>query len=69
MLGFLAMRYNEKKGHWPLMKANPTSNDDASNESGSEDGVDVAYPEKDVEVGRISTTVRRVEPASPVGTT
>lgn len=26
--GFLAMRYNETRGHWPLMKASKKSDDD-----------------------------------------
>jgi len=64
-VAFLAMRCNEKKGHWPLMKAKAASTDEESNNSSSDEGVKVAYPEKNAVVGASSTTVCSVEPVSP----
>lgn len=63
MVAFLAMRYNEKKGHWPLMKAKAASSDDrkASNSSSSdEDGSGITHPEKSADPQSILTRVRSV---------
>ena len=55
---FLAMRYNEKKGHWPLMKskaAEPAMSDSASSEGGVVD-----YEKKDGVAEGVTTEVRSV---------
>ena len=55
---FLAMRYNEKKGHWPLMKnklAEPTMSDSASSK-----GDDVDYQKNDAIAEGVRTEVRSV---------
>ena len=59
------MRYNEKKGHWPLMKAKAVSESGEMTENNSEEGIDLACPEKAVESVGISAKVRSVEPVSP----
>lgn len=45
---FLAMGYNEKTGHWPLMKAKKTTNETASDtpKDSIAEGSEVAYPQK-----------------------
>ena len=45
---FLAMRYNEKTGHWPLMKAKTTTKETGSESrhDSNSDGSEVAYPDK-----------------------
>lgn len=60
------MRYNEKKGHWPLMKAKPASPDDKVSDSSSEEAVKLANPEKAADAAGVLTNVRSVEPHSPV---
>ncbi|KAI9753450.1 MAG: orotidine 5'-phosphate decarboxylase [Chaenotheca gracillima] len=67
IVGFVAMRYNETKGHWPLLKAKAGKNDAASS-SGSDSGVDGETVEhkgtlsKPVEEGTVpSSNVRTVE--------
>jgi high-affinity iron transporter len=47
IIGFLAMRYNEKAGHWPLMKAKKApkmEESDSSSESGAELTADKKEP-------------------------
>nr|POE86442.1 plasma membrane iron permease [Quercus suber] len=59
---FLSMLYNEKKGHWPFMKAKAT-NFDTSERSESEDGSDgvfVQSSEKKTEGTTTGTTVREL---------
>ena len=65
ILAFLAMRYNEKKGHWPLRKAKAVSNTEEVIDSSSEEGINLACPEKAVDAVGISAKVRSVEPVSP----
>lgn len=59
------MRYNEKKGHWPLMNAKAVSKDGETIDSNSEEGINLAYPEKAADSVRILAKVRSVEPVSP----
>ena len=59
------MRYNEKKGHWPLMKAKAVSNDGETSDSNSEEGINLARPEKAADSVGISAKVRSIEPVSP----
>ena len=59
------MRYNEKKGHWPLRKAKAVSNSEEAIDSGSEEGISITCPEKAVDSVGISAKVRSVEPVSP----
>lgn len=56
------MRYNEKKGHWPLVKAKTTSAEDNEkvSESSSEEGVGINDLEKSADAGDIMTSVRNV---------
>ena len=65
ILAFLAMRYNEKKGHWPLRNAKAVSNNDETIDSSSEEGISIGCPEKVVDSIGISAKVRSVEPVSP----
>ena len=47
ILGFLAMRYNETKGHWPFMKAKKGTTINSETASESSDGEKVlATPEE-----------------------
>ena len=59
------MRYNEKKGHWPFMKAKAVSEDGNTTDSNSEEGVNLASPEKAADSVGVSAKVRSVEPVSP----
>jgi hypothetical protein len=59
------MRYKEKKGHWPLMKAKAASTDDEINDSSGDEEVKIADANKRAKVGGVSTRVRSVEPLSP----
>ena len=59
------MRYNEKKGHWPLRKAKAVSNSEEAIDSSSEEGINIAYSEKAVDSAEISAKVRSIEPVSP----
>lgn len=65
ILAFLAMRYNEKKGHWPLMKAKPALSDDKVSDSSSEEAIKVAYPEKAADATGVLTkpTLGALSPA------
>lgn len=55
------MRYNEKKGHWPLMKAKAASSDERVSDSSSEEGeVGITYPEKSANAKNVMTEVRGV---------
>ena len=65
ILAFLAMRYNEKKGHWPLMKAKPALSDDKLSDSSSEEAVKVAYSEKAADATGVLTNVRTSGALSP----
>nr|POE73097.1 plasma membrane iron permease [Quercus suber] len=59
---FLSMMYNEKKGHWPFMKAK-VANIDAAERSGSDDasnGIFVQSFEKKTEGAAAGTTVREL---------
>ena len=39
ILGFLAMRFHEVKGHWPLLKPKTAVHDNSSPKAASEEGV------------------------------
>ncbi|CAF9936322.1 MAG: hypothetical protein ALECFALPRED_006766 [Alectoria fallacina] len=65
IIAFLAMRYNEKKGHWPLMKAKAISSEEKTSDSSSEEEVGITYPKKSVEGENIWTRVRSLRPSSP----
>lgn len=54
------MRYNEKKGHWPLMKAKAASSEEKASDSSSEEGVGITYPEKSANAESVMTRVRSV---------
>lgn len=58
IIAFLTMRYNEKKGHWPLMKAKAASPEDKASDSSSEEGVVITKPEKSANTDDIRTRVR-----------
>ena len=50
------MRYNEKKGHWPMMKAKAASSDEKVNDSSSEERVvGITYPEKSASAKEVVT--------------
>ena len=55
---FLAMRYNEKKGHWPLMKAKQQESTISESASSHEDSA--VYENKDKAAEGVSTDVRSV---------
>ena len=61
ILSFLAMRYNEKKGHWPLMKpkAVPAELTQMESETSSQNEGVLARGKGDTEAP--STTVKTVE--------
>ncbi|KAK4693137.1 high-affinity iron transporter, partial [Lecanoromycetidae sp. Uapishka_2] len=65
ILVFLAMRYNEKKGHWPLIKAKTASANTESDDSNSDEGEKVTYPEKNAKNGGIMTRVRSMKLVQP----
>lgn len=48
IIGFASMGYNEKKGHWPLMKNKKVASRGRESESsyGDERDTNIAYPEK-----------------------
>lgn len=50
ILAFLAMGYNEKMGHWPLMKSKAV--DDKKETEPPSRGSSVAYPDKDAKEGK-----------------
>ena len=60
IIAFLTMRYNEKKGHWPLMKAKAASSEEKMSDSSSEEGVGITFPEKSAIVEGVLTRVRSV---------
>ena len=60
IIAFLAMRYNEKKGHWPLMKQKAAPSERAASESSNSDGASITYPAKSVDAQDILTKVRSV---------
>ena len=57
------MRYNEKKGHWPFMKATNASSDggDSGNISSSEDE-GMTSEKKGGDSRGVSTKVRSIDP-------
>ena len=57
------MRYNEKKGHWPLMKAKAASSEEKVGDSSSEEGVGITYPEKSANAEGILMRVRSMVPS------
>ncbi len=62
---FLAMRYNETKGHWPLMKAKKgisSDTDSTGSEHGTSSRVDSGLEKTDGEVEGAKTTVRSIDP-------
>ncbi len=66
IIAFLAMRYNEKKGHWPLMKSkagssDTTSSDRKASDNSSDEGVGITYPAKSADPQGILTRVRSVD--------
>lgn len=64
IIAFLTMRYNEKTGHWPLMKRKAASSErKASDSSSEEDGI--TYPTKSADAQNILTKVRSVGPSPP----
>ena len=46
IIAFLAMRYNEKKGHWPLLKAKQPKRERENSDFSSGDDSEVTHPEK-----------------------
>ncbi|KAL8999871.1 MAG: hypothetical protein Q9169_001412 [Polycauliona sp. 2 TL-2023] len=59
IIGFLAMAFNEKHGHWPLMKAQAVDRKGSGTDSGSEQDQNIAYPEKTA--GRDRETITEVQ--------
>ena len=59
------MRYSEKKGHLPFLKAKTLADDELSNDNTSEDVIETAYSDKDPEVRGASTRVRSLGSAEP----
>lgn len=62
MIGFVALRYKETKGHWPLLKKKESSTQLSETEgtsSGEEDGI--SYPEKAAALGGTTVGVRNVK--------
>ena len=55
---FLAMRYNEKNGHWPLMKAETTKAEEA--ETSSDEEASIKGPEQKKQDG-FTAEIRSVE--------
>ena len=61
IIAFLVMRYNEKKGHWPLMKTKAVAGDrKESGDSSSEEEIGVTYPAKSADPQNVMTRVRTV---------
>lgn len=60
ILGFLAMRYNEKEGHWPLLKAGKSSPKEEVNDTSSDEEASVGGKEKAAEDEGVTTKVRSV---------
>ena len=65
IIAFLAMRYNERKGHWPLRKPKTTPSERKASDSSSEEGVGITYTAKSVDAQNILTKVRSVGPSPP----
>lgn len=63
IVGFLILRYNERNGHWPLMKAKAANAEADSETSSQRDGVvDVTAEKKaDTEQSTATTAVREVD--------
>ncbi len=59
ILAFLAMAFNEKNGHWPLMKAKAVDRKGSQTDSGSEGDTGVASAEKTA--GKDNETVIEVQ--------
>ena len=64
IMAFLAMRYNERQGHWPLMKAKTTSTEEANNSSSDEEAA-IGSTEKASEGGHVVTKVRSLGSPTP----
>ena len=58
---FLTMRYNEKTGHWPLLKAKPSEPLTASAANSDEEVNTMTYPSKALTQGGVLAEVRSVE--------
>ena len=63
-MAFLAMRYKERQGHWPLTKAKGPSAEKA-NDSGSDEEAGFGSTNKASEGGDYVTKVRSVGSATP----
>ena len=60
IIGFLAMRYNETKGHWPLMKAKKEKGETKEHTIQSS-GSSIADTDKEAEEGKAMPQVHSVE--------
>ena len=58
------MRYNEKKGHWPLRKPKAAPSEEKASDSSSEEGVGITYPGKGNSAEDITTRVKSVGQSS-----
>ena len=64
IVGFLALRYKEQRGHWPLMKAKATSSDEKADPSSSDEEGGVGIVEKGDSAGNPFTKVSSVKSGS-----
>lgn len=66
ILGFLALRYKEVKGHWPLMKAKErkTTDDEAVSTDEKIETSGLQTPENEDKVARNSTNIQEVHSSS-----
>ena len=68
IVAFLAMRFNERQGRWPFVKAKPISSDKAGDDSSDEEakvGFENTDKKSGGEAGGIMTKVRSVGSGSP----
>jgi len=61
IVAFCSMRYKESKGHLPLMKANATRTDSASQSSSHPDGTTETVIEKKASEDGAATVIREIE--------
>ncbi|KAI9695424.1 MAG: hypothetical protein M1820_008609 [Bogoriella megaspora] len=63
IIGFVSLRYNEKHGHWPLMKSKAGAAKDRVSEtnSDSEKGVSIEGVSKTTEARNATTNVKEIE--------
>ncbi|KAI9838074.1 MAG: hypothetical protein M1819_006229 [Sarea resinae] len=63
MLGFLAMRYKERRGHWPFLKAKAMNSESSTNPSFDEESgvIETEFEKKTGDVGVTSTNVRSID--------